>query len=778
MNLDRKWEIYLLHHSHTDIGYTDCQEEITQDHIQYIRQSIRILKKQHQNKFRWICETLWGVEQFFKCATAEEIEDFCSLAKKGKISLSGSYLNMTEAIDGKIMRRQMLRAHQHIKERGLSAQVALTSDVNGYAWGYVDILAACGVDTLISQLNSFHGKEPLQRRQTPFVWESPRGNRILVWIGDHYNIGNWVGLEPCPLNTIEEALSIAEKQLPEYLQKMVHLGYEYNFLPLGISGVFTDNGPPNDKITNLVELWNQKHGDEIHIRMASLEEFSAKLKEIEYTLPIYRGDWTDWWADGIASTPASLKLFREAQRIHLANLAMDPEEKFVPQELIERIEYYLNMYAEHTWGYHASVSEPWASAVYELEAKKTYYAVEAHICAKRVADKILSSCGKARKERTVFDIYAMNNPTKNDLLVPVTWEAVYYHPQYFAKTNYLMALDGTEQKYPVQISNAKVHAVLPILAGQQLMFQSGWSKEFDVLEPVLKIDGNHYDTGGFSIFIDMNSGGVTSIFDKRLGRELITYAASEEYEKVAFRPIYEVTKDKRENPCGIRQKMGRSRRNEQTVHIPAELVKVECVENGPVFAVICLEYSMQGATRTMVEWKLYSDISRIDVRLILNKNSVWDPESVYLSLPFADKDSDLYIDKAACVFRPGIDGLPRACKNFYSVETGVAFVSQHGCTSVALLDAPMIWLGNIRDTEAAEIDDNSDFNHAPVWSWVMNNFWETNFKAELGGSYEFRYTLNSRSELDPEKVLADIKEESICPIGYNCTKFGRIQSKS
>ena len=161
MNLDRKWEIYLLHHTHTDIGYTDCQEEITQDHIQYIRQSIHILKKQHQKKFRWICETLWGVEQFFKCATAEEIEDFCSLAKKGKISLSGSYLNMTEAIDGKIMRRQMLRAHQHIKERGLSAQVALTSDVNGYAWGYADILAACGVDTLISQLNSFHGKEPL-----------------------------------------------------------------------------------------------------------------------------------------------------------------------------------------------------------------------------------------------------------------------------------------------------------------------------------------------------------------------------------------------------------------------------------------------------------------------------------------------------------------------------------------------------------------------------------------------------------------------------------------
>lgn len=42
-NSQKKWTVYVIHHSHTDIGYTDRQEKITQYHADYIRQVMDIL---------------------------------------------------------------------------------------------------------------------------------------------------------------------------------------------------------------------------------------------------------------------------------------------------------------------------------------------------------------------------------------------------------------------------------------------------------------------------------------------------------------------------------------------------------------------------------------------------------------------------------------------------------------------------------------------------------------------------------------------------------------
>jgi len=34
---------YVVHHSHTDIGYTDLQERVVQGQVNYIRSALRIL---------------------------------------------------------------------------------------------------------------------------------------------------------------------------------------------------------------------------------------------------------------------------------------------------------------------------------------------------------------------------------------------------------------------------------------------------------------------------------------------------------------------------------------------------------------------------------------------------------------------------------------------------------------------------------------------------------------------------------------------------------------
>ena len=53
-------EILLLHHTHTDIGYTSPQPVIFELHKRYIERAIDLVEKNSKNKitsqFKWNCE--------------------------------------------------------------------------------------------------------------------------------------------------------------------------------------------------------------------------------------------------------------------------------------------------------------------------------------------------------------------------------------------------------------------------------------------------------------------------------------------------------------------------------------------------------------------------------------------------------------------------------------------------------------------------------------------------------------------------------------------------
>ena len=50
-----------------------------------------------------------------------------------------------------------------------------------------------------------------------------------------------------------------------------------------------------------------------------------------------------------------------------------------------------------------------------------------------------------------------------------------------------------------------------------------------------------------------------------------------------------------------------------------------------------------------------------------------------------------------------------------------------------------------------------------IFSWVMNNYWGTNFPAWQGGSYTFRYIVSSAPTLDPDS-LARSGQEAVTPL--------------
>ena len=64
-----------------------------------------------------------------------------------------------------------------------------------------------------------------------------------------------------------------------------------------------------------------------------------------------------------------------------------------------------------------------------------------------------------------------------------------------------------------------------------------------------------------------------------------------------------------------------------------------------------------------------------------------------------------------------------------------------GSVVIATPDVPLITMGDIRAHEIILCGEDGADNIDDVYSWVMNNFWETNFKVSLGGFHQFRYSL-------------------------------------
>lgn len=229
----------------------------------------------------------------------------------------------------------------------------------------------------------------------------------------------------------------------------------------------------------------------------------------------------------------------------------------------------------------------------------------------------------------------------------------------------------------------------------------------------------------------------------------------------AFAGVYEVTEIE-ESACETRRKMGRNRKSEATERYRSVLKNRRIVENGAVYAALQLDYKLEGTGFYTVFLKAYKHLPKLEVMVRVHKTSVWEPENLYVALPFtAGENTTAYFDKTGCIIRPGIDQLPGSCQDFYLIQTGMVLNSGEKNVAVITRDAPLLSLGGL---EAKPIElcsgDDRRRNAALVYSWVMNNYWETNFRVNLGGFYEFSYTVMTGGACEPKEMFKRCQAEN------------------
>ena len=779
----KPFSIYLLHSSHTDVGYTDTQEKMKAHHIAFIREALALAAR--EPRFKWNCESYWCVEQFLKEASPEETQTFVNAVKKGNIGLSASYLNLTDLVPEYVHHGIMDACTAQREALGIPAKSAMTADVNGYSWGFADVLARQGVTRLMSSIHTHHGYHPLFRKQAPFYWESPQGRRLLCWNGDHYNLGNELGIAQAPWfeYTLQDGMSLAP--LPEfekavqrigaYVDTLRRQGYALDFAPVCLSGNMTDNAPPSLRILDFIDRY-QALETGIVLKMATLDEFFDALEASDAAIPTYRGDWTDWWADGIGSTPADVLQYRAAARSYHIVQKLDPDGLMTPPAARQDALYNLMFYGEHTWGYSSSITEPFHPQVNNLDQWKRLYALKACESAAIAREALQRALGETavslQKELTFCAVNPHAEPVREMLRLDL--EHFYGHTHFTV----VDAADGRE--VPFQLSRYSRGPEMCIW----LALAPGEKKTFRLRElpaPALPSAGLKAPTGiegvddlywhvqeqlaqGGCATVDWLENrfykiqftpevGVTSLYDKENRRELI--APGRPY--AAFTPVYEVTERAvGEDYLFVRRNMGRNRKAARTRRSAGKLCDVRVLENGPLYTRVELGYRLEGVQECAVILTAYKLCPRLDVDFRLHKESVWEPENLYLSLPFA---GEVWLDKAGARLRPRVDQLPGTCVDFYAVQNGLWFRQEQGGLIVASPDAPLVWMGTLRAHPIRLMGEGAP-NQDEVYSWVMNNFWETNFKASLGGFYQFHYSLELSGARDVPAAFR--RAESLC----------------
>ena len=247
----------------------------------------------------------------------------------------------------------------------------------------------------------------------------------------------------------------------------------------------------------------------------------------------------------------------------------------------------------------------------------------------------------------------------------------------------------------------------------------------------------------YRVTFDVESGAVKSIFDKELNKELVNSASPYHFDEY----LYVSGGDQ---PRRNRLIFGDSKlpAPQLTIHGShgGRLVSIERV---PFGLVAHLASANMNTPKVQTDILLFDSEKKIEFRNHVEKNKVFTKEAVYFAFPFAADNPPIRYDLQNGVVDPTRDLLPGAAREWFSLQHWAAV--QLGDVTAALVpkDAELFALGDVvRGKWPMELNQHRGL----FLSYVMNNYWHTNYVAGQGGDFTFRYVLTSARNMEPGQL--------------------------
>lgn len=729
----RKAVIYVLPHSHHDLGYTDLQAAVEDKQIRNIDRAIELAQRTAHypegSQFVWNLEVLWGADMYMRRATPARRANFVRAVQNGWLALNGMYGNELTGLCSPEELTQLFRYGTSLAaECGVKLDSAMLSDVPGFTWGTATAMGQAGIRYFSVAPNWFDriGTLMAEWQDKPFWWISPSGKeRVLVWIP-------WTGY----------AMShVVKKTSPEwitdYQERLDQVKFPYDISYIRWSG-HGDNAEPDPEISEFFKSWHDKYTWPKFKISSTSAAFSAFEKRYGASLPEHRGDLTPYWEDGAASSAYETALNRSAaDRLVQAEALFAMGHVNFPNDKLRDAWRNVLLFSEHTWGAWNSVSDSENNFVKDQWKVKRQFAIDAERQSSELLAQGSPASSAATKQNGAF-IYNTTSWTRTELA---------FIPGELSSDGDRVT-DHAGKSIPSQrLSDGQLAIWVTASPFTATRVNILHGKPHAPVTPVT-VENGVLDNGLLRARIDLQTGNIVELSFYATERNLVDTTGGEAVNEFLFLPGSNLSDLQRSGPA--------------TVTIQ---------EHGPLLASLRIESSAPACNRLLRTVSLAAGSDHLDIVNTVDKRQAplnptpgkgspgeafaqrGNKESLQFAFPFNVENGQIRLGVPLAVMRPEADQLPGSCKNWLPVGRWIDVSNdRYGITCVNL-DAPLAEVGEISANLLGSQRDPNVWRKRigptqKFYSWVMNNHWGTNYRAYQEGPVKFRYALRPHASLD------------------------------
>lgn len=482
-----------------------------------------------------------------------------------------------------------------------------------------------------------------------------------------------------------------------------------------------DNTPIDADLPDAIKSWNEEYAYP-HIKICTATEIMQTFeKRWGDKLPELKGDFTEYWTDGLGSSAEKTGEARVVKE-HLVQaeilwsmLRGDQEE---PKDLVQEAWRNMILSTEHTWAFMDPYKQPIQDNI--LKTKYEYFNK-----AKSLTENLYSlATQKIKNEKSdQLTVFNTESWTRTDL-VTVSKEIA-------EKYNTVLDSDGNEIVSQILSSGELVFLAENIPA---LGFRNYQLKKKNVIMNHQKANPNNILNNGLvEVKIDTSTGDVSNLLYK--GEEFVDSEALVALNSYRYLKGND-TSGRAYRPTHIRIKTG---------------------ETGPLVNSLIIESDAKGCNKLIREILLIKGSPAVYFNNRLDKQNILEKEGIHFGFAFNVPQSTIRVNIPWGVFELEKEQLKAANRNWIAMQRwlnisnsvkNVTWCSLNSCTFEngdmtaniigGAYESPS-WIRNLKPSSI-------------IYSWALNNHWHTNFRLSQEGEINFKYSvLPSLGEYDAIK---------------------------